>query len=506
MSQKGFFGQLFNKKTFTSLEDQAERSELKRTLGPIDLLFLGIGGIIGAGIFVVTGQVAAKHAGPAIILSFVVSGLSAATAALCYAELSSMIPIAGSAYTYAYATMGELIGWFIGWDLILEYMVGAAAVSVGWSSYLMGLIQDITGTKEMSATVKALTSAPLAFDTETQTFAVIPGAWINLPAVLILAALTLLLVVGISESAKFNAAMVVIKVAVILIFIFSLISKVDPANYTPFFPENEGKREKFGVTGMLTGATVVFFAYIGFDAVSTTAQEAKNPQRDLPIGIIGSLLVCTALYIATSAIAVGVVNYKDLAGAHPLSDVAQRVGYTWLSIIIGVGAVAGLSSVMLISLLGQTRIFFSMSEDGLLPAWVKKVHPRFKTPYINTIMAGTGCMLLGGLLPIDVLAELTSIGTLSAFIIVNLGVIILRHQQPDAPRKFKVPLGPYVIPVLGAAMSVMLVFSSTGSSLLRLLGWLALGMLIYFAYGRWNSRLNNPHKYPEDQKNAELKY
>jgi len=281
------------------------------------------------------------------------------------------------------------------------------------------------------------------------------------------------------------------------VFIFALVGKIDSSNYTPFFPPNTGNRENFGVTGMLTGATIVFFAYIGFDAVSTTAQEAKNPQRDLPIGIIGSLAFCTVLYIAVSAIAVGVVKYDTLNTAHPLSDVAQKVGYKWLSIFIGIGAVAGLSSVMLISLLGQTRIFYSMAEDGLLPGWVAKIHPRFKTPYIITFVAGIGCAITGALLPIDVLAELTSIGTLSAFIIVNIGVIILRIKAPDAPRKFKVPLGPYVIPVLGTGMCILLVASSTTASLLRLLIWLAIGMVIYFAYGKWHSRLNHPEKYAD---------
>jgi len=498
--QKGFFGQLFSVKSFSALEEQSERSELKRSLSAFDLMMLGIGGIIGAGIFVVTGQVAAKHAGPGILLSFVISGIAAGTAAVSYAELASMIPIAGSAYTYAYATLGELIAWFIGWDLILEYMVGAAAVSVGWGAYFMGLIKDVAGIKEFSPAVVAITTAPLFFDTDKQEFGVSPGAIVNLPAVFISLFVTLLLVVGISESARFNSAMVMIKVTVILIFIFSLIGQIDPANYTPFIPPNEGPREKFGITGVLTGATVVFFAYIGFDAVSTTAQEARNPQRDLPIGIIGSLLVCTILYMATAAVAVGVMNYKDLGGAHPLSDIAQKVGWRWLSIIIGFGAVAGLSSVMLISLLGQPRIFYSMAEDGLLPAWIKKIHPRFKTPYITTILAGLLCALLGGFLPIDVLAELTSIGTLSAFIIVNIGVIVLRYKQPDAPRKFKVPLGPFVIPVLGMALCLLLVISSTVASLLRLLIWLAIGLIIYFGYGKWNSRLNNPHKYEEDDK------
>jgi APA family basic amino acid/polyamine antiporter len=397
--------------------------------------------------------------------------------------------------------LGEFIAWFIGWDLILEYMVGAAAVSVGWGAYFVNLLQDLSGVTELSPTLQAITTAPLYFNTTSQQFGVSPGAIVNLPAVFVSLFVTLLLVVGISESARFNSIMVGIKVTVILIFIFSLVGKIDTANYTPFIPPNTGKKEEFGFTGVLTGATIVFFAYIGFDAVSTTAQEAKNPQRDLPIGIIGSLVICTVLYLATSAVAVGVVNYKDLGGAHPLSDIAQRVGWKWLSIIIGFGAVAGLSSVMLISLLGQPRIFYSMAEDGLLPAWAKKIHPRFKTPYITTILAGSLCAVLGGFLPIDVLAELTSIGTLSAFIIVNLGVIVLRHKQPDAPRKFKVPLGPYVIPLLGTIMCIVLVASSTIASLLRLIGWLAVGMIIYFGYGKWNSRLNNPHKYPEDDKN-----
>jgi APA family basic amino acid/polyamine antiporter len=500
MSEKSFLGQLFSVKSFTSLEEQSERSELKRTLGPFDLTLLGIGGIIGAGIFVVTGQVAAVNAGPAVLLSFVFAGIAAATAALSYAELSSMIPIAGSAYTYAYATLGELVAWFIGWDLILEYMVGAAAVSVGWSGYLVSLIQDLTGSTELSPAIKAITTAPLFFDTNTQAFGVADGAIVNLPAVFISLLVTLLLVVGISESARFNAVMVIIKMVVILIFIFSLIGQINSANYSPFIPENTtGEKGKFGWSGVLMGATVVFFAYIGFDAVSTTAQEAKNPQRDLPIGIIGSLVICTTLYMATSAVAVGVVNYKDLAGSHPLSDVAQRVGWRWLSIIIGFGAVAGLSSVMMISLLGQPRIFYSMAEDGLLPAWARKIHPRFKTPYVTTILAGTLCALLGGFLPIDVLAELTSIGTLSAFIIVNLGVMILHFKQPDAPRKFKVPLGPYVFPPLGLIMCGVLVYSSSGASLLRLLIWMAIGMIIYFCYGKWNSRLNNPHKYANEK-------
>jgi APA family basic amino acid/polyamine antiporter len=306
---------------------------------------------------------------------------------------------------------------------------------------------------------------------------------------------TAVLIFGIKESARLNSAIVLIKVLVIFLFIFALIPKIEPSNWTPFFPENQGSFSKYGVTGMLTAATTVFFAYIGFDAVSTTAQEARNPQRDLPIGIIGSLAFCTVLYLAVCMVMTGVLNYTKLDGARPLSKVIDHVGWTWLNIIVEIGAISGLMSVMLITLMGQPRIFFAMGHDGLLPAITTRVHPRFKTPWFTTLLSGIVCAIAAGVLPIDVLGEMTSIGTLFAFVLVNLGVIILRYRRPDAPRKFKVPLGPWVFPLLGAVISGLLIGTATPASLLRLAVWMAVGLVLYFAYGFWNSRLNNPEKW-----------
>lgn len=365
------------------LQNDSEQSDLKRKLNAFDLTMIGIGCTIGSGIFVLTGTAAANHAGPAVVLSFAIAGFVAGLAALCYAEMAAMIPISGSAYTYVYATMGELVAWMIGWDLILEYMVGAAAVSVGWSGYLNSLVMDASGGSARMD--PRWTEAPFAFNTTSGEF-YLTGGYINLPAILIVFLCTSILIFGIRESTTTNAIAVGIKVSVVLLFIFATIPSVDPKNWVPFIPPSTGKFGSFGWTGVLQGASVVFFSYIGFDAVSTTAQECKNPSRDLPIGILGSLTICTVLYMITSLMLTGVVSYTQLNVPHPMSVGIEATGMTWMSIIIDIGALAGLTSVILGLLMGQPRIFFSMSHDGLLPPVFARLHPKFKTPFIPTIV------------------------------------------------------------------------------------------------------------------------
>jgi APA family basic amino acid/polyamine antiporter len=457
---------------------------LKRALTALDLTMLGIGAIIGTGIFVLTGRAAAANAGPAVALSFTVAGVASAFAGLCYSEMASMIPVAGSAYTYSYATMGELVAWMIGWDLILEYLVASAAVSVGWSGYVVAFLHDTFGVD----LPRGWTSAPVIWSEAKQHFEM-TGATLNLPAVLIILAVTALLVRGIKESARFNTVIVFIKVAVVLLFIAFAAPFVDPANWHPFVPANEGPFGRYGASGVLQGATMVFFAYIGFDAVSTAAQETRNPQRDLPIGILGSLAVCTVLYIAVSLILTGVVPYTKLNVPHPIAVGVEATGQRWLATAVEIGAIAGLSSVMLVMLLGQPRIFFAMAQDGLLPPVAAKIHPRFGTPYVTTILTGVVCAVAGGMLPIDILAELTSIGTLFAFVLVSLGVMILRLKRPDLPRSFKVPGGPYLVPILGALSSGLLMYTATTATIVRLFVWMAIGLVVYFAYSRKHSKL-----------------
>lgn len=397
-----------------------------------------------------------------------------------------MIPVAGSAYTYAYATMGELVAWIIGWDLILEYLVGAATVAVGWSGYLCTFFRstlNITVAPEW-------TQAPFGFDAKTEAFHM-TGAYVNLPALVIILFITGLLVAGIRESAVVNSAIVVVKLIVVVMFICAAIPFVNPSLWQPFIPPNEGKFGHFGWSGVLQGATVVFFAYIGFDAVSTTAQECKRPQRDLPIGILASLFICTVLYILVSLMLTGIVSYKELNVPDPIAVGIEATGIKWLSPIVEIGALAGLSSVMLVLLMGQPRIFYSMAQDGLLPMSFAKIHPRLGTPYITTLVTGILCATCAALLPIDVLAELTSIGTLFAFVLVCIGVMILRIQHPHLPRAFKVPGGPYLVPSLGALTSLGLIVVSKPSTLYRLFAWMGLGIIIYFAYGRWHSVENN---------------
>ena len=443
---------------------------LKRTLTAMDLTLLGIGAIIGTGIFVLTGTAAASQAGPAIVLSYVLAGLACGFAALCYAEFAAMIPISGSAYTYAYATLGEIFAWMIGWDLILEYAVGSMTVAVGWSGYFQRILAGF----DLHLPIWMM-AAPAAA----------AGAVINLPAVLIVLGIMVLLVVGVRESARFNAAMVTIKLAAVLFFIAVGVTYVKPANWSPFMP--------YGFPGVMTGAAVVFFAYIGFDAVSTTAEEAKNPSRDLPIGIIASLVVCTVLYLAVAGILSGivpVVQYKEDSSSStlPWDTRSPLIHKDWAAGLVSAGAVAGITSVLLVMLMSQPRIFFAMSRDQLLPAGVSKVHPRFRTPYITTMITCFIVALVAGFVPIEILGEMTSIGTLFAFVVVSLAVIVLRVKRPDARRPFRVPFG-FVIPVLGVLSCLYLMVSLSVMTWVRFLGWLDIGMVIYWFYGRTHSPL-----------------
>jgi basic amino acid/polyamine antiporter, APA family len=476
--------------------EAAEMGEhcLKRVLSSRDLISLGIGAIIGTGIFVLTGQAAAAHAGPAIVLSMVLAAVASGLAGLCYAEFASTVPIAGSAYTYGYATLGEFVAWIIGWDLILEYALGAATVAVGWSGYLVSFLHDFG--IQFPATLSAApgTLVTLA-DGSTVT------AVFNLPAVLVTVLVSILLVIGISESAKVNNIIVVVKVFVVLAVIACGVLYVKTGNWFPFIPENTGKFGEFGWSGILRGAGVIFFAYIGFDAVSTAAQEAKNPQKDMPIGILGSLLICTILYVMVSGVMVGLVPYTQLGVPAPMAvaiDAAKaEAGTGFMGTIVGampflvkLGAIAGLSSVMVVMMLGQTRVFFSMSRDGLLPGWAKAVHPKFRTPYITTILTGIAVSIAAGFTPIGILGELVSIGTLLAFVIVSLGILALRYKRPELDRPFKTPWVPFV-PILSALVALGLMAGLPWHTWRRLIIWMALGVVIYFVYGRRHSTLRN---------------
>jgi APA family basic amino acid/polyamine antiporter len=481
---------------------KAEASEggehsLKRVLGPVNLVTLGIGAIIGTGIFVLTGQAAAAYAGPGIVLSMVLAGFVSALAGLCYSEFASTVPIAGSAYTYGYATLGEFIAWIIGWDLILEYALGAATVAVGWSGYLVSMLHDF-GIQFPAALSAAPGTAIRLADGSTVT------AVFNLPAVLITVAVTWLLVIGIKESADVNSAIVIVKVLVVIAVIVSGIAFIKTANLTPFIPPNTGEFGKYGWSGVLRGAGVIFFAYIGFDAVSTAAQEARNPQRDMPIGILGSLAVCTVLYVAVSYVMVGLVPYEQLGVAAPMAvaiDAASQaaVGTGWavflgmMPYLVKLGAIAGLSSVMVVMMLGQPRVFYSMANDGLLPAWAKAIHPKYRTPHITTIVTGIGVAIAAGFTPINILGELVSIGTLFAFVIVSVGVLFLRYQQPDLERPFRTPFVPFV-PVLSALVALALMAGLPKETWERLIIWMVLGLIIYFGYSYRHSELRKAQR------------
>jgi len=492
----------------TEASETGEHS-LKRALGPINLITLGIGAIIGAGIFVLTGSAAAKYAGPAIVLSFVLAGVACVFAGLCYAEFASLIPIAGSAYTYGYATLGEIFAWIIGWDLILEYAFGAATVASGWSGYVLSFLEDFgiripprltlapseklvfynghwEHLERMKDMFKAQHINPNSLPQQTGLF--------NLVAFLAIIAVTTILVIGIKESANFNSAIVIVKVTIVLMFIViaGLFAMQHPnilkENWHPFIPPNAGEFGKYGWSGIARGASVIFFAYIGFDAVSTAAQEARNPQKDMPFGILGSLVICTILYILVAGLLTGIVPYADLNVSDPVAVGIDATGVGWARFLVKLGAIFGLATVMLVMLLGQSRVFYSMSRDGLLPEWASAVHPRFRTPWISTTIVGGFVAIFASLVPIDVLGELVSIGTLLAFVIVCAGVWTLRNRRPDLERPFKTPWVP-VVPILGIIVSLGLMASLPLATWFRLIAWLIIGMVIYYSYGRHHSRV-----------------
>jgi len=467
----------------TLLHEAQETGEhsLRRALGPINLLTLGIGAIIGAGIFVITGQAAAQFAGPAILLSFVLAGIACAFAGLCYAEFASMIPIAGSAYTYSYATLGELVAWIIGWDLILEYAFGAATVAVGWSGHLRAFLHDIgLGLPPMPHSDFVLLGKAVHLTYDYIGF-------------LVIAAITTILVIGIKESANFTTGIVILKVAVVCIFIalaggFLFSHHGQPNHWHPFIPANTGDFGSFGWSGIFRGAGVVFFAYIGFDAVSTAAQEAKNPKKDMPFGILGSLVICTILYILVSGLLTHLVPYQELNVPDPVVVGIRVTGQQWATFLVELGAIAGLATVMLVMLLGQSRVFYSMSRDGLLWPWASKIHPRFRTPYISSIVVGLFVAILATLVPLSVLDQMTSIGTLLAFVLVSAGVWVMRRTHPELKRPFKTPMVP-LVPILAILFSMSLIVTLSPATQIRLVVWLIIGLAIYFGYGRKHSKV-----------------
>lgn len=478
---KGFF----LKKTIKSLLDEAQESKhgLKRHLGALNLTALGIGAIIGAGIFVLTGQAAAEYAGPGILISFIFAAMICVFAALCYAEFASLIPISGSAYSYAYVTMGELTAWIIGWGLTMEYLFSAATVSVGWSGYFSSLVEDL-GFKIPAV----IANSPLNYDVITGWTQ--SGAWINLPAMFIVALMGTLVSVGIKAAASFNNVMVVIKMTVIILFIGCGIAYINMDNLTPVIPENTGVFGQFGWSGVLRGAGVVFFAFIGFDALSTLAQESRNPQRDLPIGMLGSLAISTVVYIVVGIVLLGLVSYTMLNVPDPIAVAVNALGskFLWLRFVIKIAILAGLTSVVLVMILGQSRIFYTMSKDGLFPKPFGEISKKFHTPFFNTIMVTLACMILAGIFPVGILGQLTSMGTLLAFAIVCFGILVLRYTQPTLHRPFKTPLVPW-IPLAGTIACIVQMIALPGVTWMQLAVWMILGAGIYFGYGIKNSKV-----------------
>lgn len=482
VSQQEGMHNFFAKKNLQSLLEEADTEDgLRRALGPWNLITLGIGAIIGAGIFVITGQAAAQFAGPAIVISFVLAAITCAFAGLCYAEFASMIPLAGSAYTYSYATLGELIAWIIGWDLILEYAFGAATVAVSWSGHLRAFLDDL------GLTLPKLPESTLPL---SRTALHVKFDYVGF---LVIMLVTSVLVIGIKESANFSSAVVLLKVAVVCMFVtiataFLASHSWQPNHWHPFIPANTGERGHFGWSGILRGAGVVFFAYIGFDAVSTAAQEAKNPKRDMPIGLLVPLVICTILYIMVSALLTHLIPYNQLNVPDPVVQGVRATGQQWATFLVELGALAGLASVMLVMLLGQSRVFYSMSRDGLLWPWAARIHPRFRTPYISSLVVGFVVAILAMLLPLEVLDEMTSVGTLLAFALVSAGVLVMRKTHPHVHRPFKTPLVP-VIPILAIIFSTGLIVSLSPATQIRLIAWLLIGLFIYFNYGKKHSKV-----------------
>ena len=471
---------LFFKKSISELLSSSTEGEhqLNRTLSSFNLVTLGIGAIIGAGLFSITGLAAANNAGPAVTISFVIAAIGCAFAGLCYAEFAAMIPIAGSAYTYSYATMGQFMAWIIGWDLVLEYAVGAATVAISWSSYLVKFLGNFGLYLPAHLTMSPFDSIT------TPDGAVITGV-INIPAVFIVVVVSLLLIKGTQESATVNNLVVALKVSVVLVFIAFGWAYINPENYVPYIPENTGKFGEYGWSGVIRAAGIIFFAYIGFDAVSTAAQEAKNPQRDMPIGIMGSLVICTVLYILFAHVMTGLANYKEFQGQDGIAPVAVAISHTpflWLKQGVIVAILAGYASVILVMLLGQARVFFSMSRDGLIPPLFSEVHPKFKTPYKSSALFMLFVSLFAAFVPARVVGEMTSIGTLFAFVLVCIGILVLRKTNPEIPRPFKTPLLP-LVPILGVLVCLAMMLALPGDTWLRLAIWMAIGFAIYFFYG-----------------------
>lgn len=474
---------LWRTKSIGFLEEEANSGtqKLQRSLGPVSLVMLGIGAVIGAGLFSITGIAAAQHAGPAIILSFILAAIGCTFAGLCFSELASMIPVSGGAYSYTYATLGEFIAWIIGWSLILEYATGAATVAISWSAYIVSFLQDFNIHLPASITASPWQPTQLLDGTEIY-------GWINLPALIIVVLMSLLLIIGVDKSAKVNAVLVVIKVIVVLLFIIIGFGYIQEANYTPFIPENTGVFGEYGWSGVMRAAGIVFLAYIGFDAVSTAAQEVKNPQRDLPIGIIGSLVICTVLFVLFAYVMIGLVPYHQLNVAAPVAVAIDQTPYWWLNGLIKLAILAGLTSVVLVLLLGQSRIFFTISKDGLLPSFFSIIHPKFHTPWVSNLILMVIVGSFAAFAPISLVGQLTSIGTLLAFAIVCASVIVLRKTRPDLPRPFKTPLVPWV-PLLGIFTCLVLMFSLDLATWSRLTIWIFIGLAVYFLYGKHHSHL-----------------
>lgn len=479
------FAKYLVKKPIALIQAESEKGELKRTLTAANLVSLGIGCIIGAGIFVMTGQAAAQYAGPAIILSFVLAGFCCAFAGLCYAELAAMLPVSGSAYSYSYASLGEAVAWTMGWLLLLEYGIAASTVAVGWSGYVVSFLADFGITLPAG-----LTTPSLMMDYETHTLFSTGG--FNLPAFLGIMAMTWLLIVGVKESATVNNIIVAVKVAVVLLFIGVGIFYVNPDNWHPFIPEPTDIPGQYGWGGILRGAGIVFFAYVGFEAVSTAAQEAKNPKRDVPIGILGSLFICTALYMLVALVLTGLVHYDTLNVPDPIAKAVDAINLPWLSFMVKIGAIAGLTSVMMVLIYGQTRIFYTMARDGLMPPAFARVHPKYQTPYVNTMVVGTIIGLVAATTPISVLGDLVSLGTLTAFAIICFTVLYLRKAEPELHRPFRVPFSPW-FPLLGIGFCAYLAFGllSNPVTVKFYIIYLVAGMVIYFAYSHRHSKLKN---------------